>query len=149
MGTLSKFVEKNTTKIEAKMLLRLLTVLMCLLLAQVYGEQIECPTGPGVSEDDKFNIPVSTETCNEGVKQCQISGDTAGDISTYTFGCSDTSEEHEDKCFTKGPTKTCYCTGSSCTPPDPIKNSANAIGTQITIGFALFLTIFNKIMASI
>ena len=78
------------------------------------------------------------------------------DLIAYEFDCSSKHEVHHEGCTTmyllsKGYWTTCYCTGDKCTPPNPTSaicyNSANNIGAQVTIAFAVCLTFFNKIMA--
>jgi len=87
--------------------------------------------------------------CPDGITQCMKSaGPYLGDLTAYVFSCSDKYEVHHEGCTTmyllsKGYLTTCYCTGDKCTPT----NSANNIGAQVTIGFAVFVAFFNKIMA--
>ena len=78
----------------------------------------------------------------------------------YKFNCGEKGKKEANGCKTSTVGVKCYCTGSKCkhcNPTDkkdkscektkPKKNSANTIGTQATIGFALFLAFFSKIMA--
>ena len=95
-------------------------------------------------------------------------------MAAFKYGCGEKNKEEPLGCK-QGILKTkCYCTGTKCVPPTPTdkkavkeaadqnkpktnpttnpktnpkKNSANTIGTQVTIGFALFLAFFSKIMA--
>ena len=84
-----------------------------------------------------------------------------GFFDTAIFGCGEKGKKEPDGCKTErisvsnenndGSHVTCYCTGSGCfngqidIPRE--KNSANTIGTRVTIGLAFFLVLFSKIMA--
>ena len=69
----------------------------------------------------------------------------------YVFRCSDPDDqEYPDGCYVKGLVVTCYCTGDKCELPEfdtsefESTNSANNIGTQGTIGFAVFWVFSTK-----
>ena len=81
------------------------------------------------------------------------------EAAAYKFGCSKKKDVQKVGCTVKSLMSTCYCTGNLCDPGNPTDkndvanktkpktNSANTIGAQVTIGFAVFLAVFNKVMA--
>ena len=78
-------------------------------------------------------------------------------MSAFKYGCGEKGEKKPDGCKTGKITVDCYCTGTKCKHCNPTdkkdkkcfkgKSSANTIGAQFTVGFAVFLTVFNKVMA--
>jgi len=105
-------------------------------------KKIQCKVGGGPKD------------CEEGITQCMKTGPKDGKAAAYKFGCSKTKDVKTLGCTVSGLTSTCYCTGNLCDPCSPTdkkckngKNSANTIGAQVTVGFAVFLAVFNKVMA--
>ena len=75
------------------------------------------------------------------------------DGAAYVFRCSDPYDQvYPVGCTVKGLVVTCYCTGDKCELPEltgfesifESTNSANNIGTQVTIGFAVFWVFSTK-----
>jgi len=119
---------------------------------------IECRSGVGFSVLKKDAKATKYTKCEAGVTQCKLSGKTAAGVAAYTYSCGEKDKKKADGCKKDTISVNCYCTGSKCKHCNPTdkkdksckktkKNSANTIGTQATIGFALFLAFFSKIMA--
>ena len=79
-------------------------------------------------------------------------------VAAYTYGCGEKGKKEADGCKSGKISVNCYCTGTKCKHCNPTdkkdksceivkKNSANTIGAQVTVGFAVFLAVFNKVMA--
>jgi len=126
--------------------LKVAIVLTCMVFVHVDAQTIECHEGDSI-DDNELVAPENFKTCDDGIKQCKVSG-TTNNTSSFKYGCSDNEQTHPDKCAPKNDKTTCYCTGSKCLPPKPTVNSANNIfGTQVAISFALVVTIMNQIVA--
>jgi len=153
------------------MVFKAIILLTCLVSAHA---AIQCRAGAGASagsHDAKATI--NYKDCDEGVTQCMLTGVKVKKVAAFTYGCGEKDKVNPLGCKQGTLKSTCYCTGTKCVPPNPTdeeaaikpkptvptpkptpkptlkpkKNSANTVGTQVTIVFALFLAFFSKIMA--
>merc|ERR1712008_14823 len=139
--------DNKLTKLDAfdlKMVFKALILLTCLVSAHA---AIKCRTGLGGSAGEKdAKVDINLTDCEEGVTQCKLSGLAAKGLAAFKYGCGEKDKVVAVGCKTGKLTTKCYCTGTKCTPKNPT-SSANTIGTQATIGFAVILAFFSKIMA--